>query len=330
VNDAAGSRRVGVIAGPTASGKSTLAEKLVGPCNAEIVSADALQVYRGLDVGTAKPSCAARQKFHYHGVDILPADGGCTAGMFAEFAQTAIATIHGRERLPLLVGGTGFYVDAALGRLEALPPSLPAWRRALEVVAERRGLETTHAWLHRLDPDRAAAIEPRDRQRVVRALEIVMRMGRSVAEVSAPALRATDAEVVFVGLRWPREELYRRIERRVDQMLAAGWLNEVQRLLAAGLRPTHRAMQAIGYRDLCAVAAGEITVEAARDQIARDTRRYAKRQITYFQRWPVHWIDLEIGESPDLPAVVEAAQGELTGRQGLARSESATDRVRAT
>jgi tRNA dimethylallyltransferase len=300
-----------VIAGPTASGKSALAETLVELCNAEIVSADALQVYQGLDLGTAKPSPHEQRKYRYHGVNILPPDGSCTAGMFAQVAQADLATIHARGRLPLLVGGTGFYVDAALGRLEALPPSLPAWRRAIELMAERHGVATAHTWLRRLDPDRAAAIDPHDRQRLVRALEIVMRTGRSVAEVSTPALRATDVDVAFVGLRWPREELYRRIDRRVDQMLGAGWLEEVEGLLKAGLRPTHRAMQAIGYRDLCAVAAGRITIEAARKKIARETRRYAKRQITYFRRWPVHWIDLHPGESPDDAAVVDAARQQL-------------------
>jgi len=300
-------RRVGVIVGPTGCGKSTLAEHLVERCDAEIVSADALQVYRGLDIGTAKPGKDALARYRYHCVDLLAPDERSTAGSFAVSARAAIAAVLGRARLPLLVGGSGFYIDATLGQLDPLPSSLPAWRVALETVAERRGIAVMHGWLGQLDPDRAADIDRQDRQRTLRALEIVLRTGRRVAALNAQDPPPEQFTPVFIGLRWPREELYRRIDKRVDQMLRSGWLDEVERLMAGGVGRELHAMQAIGYRDLSAVVAGETTVDAVRPKIARETRRYAKRQMTYFRRAPVSWIELGPGDSASDDRVVATA-----------------------
>lgn len=308
--------RIGVIVGPTACGKSTLAERLVERCDAEIISADALQVYRGLDIGTAKPSGEARARYRYHCIDLYAPDERSTAGTFALAARAAVADVLQRGRLPLLAGGSGFYIDATLGRLDPLPRSEPAWRVALETVSERRGVAVLHGWLGRLDPERAAAIDKQDRQRVLRALELVLRTGRSVASLGADIASPEQFDPVFVGLRWPREELYRRIDDRVDRMLASGWLGEVEDLLEHGVDRDLHAMQAIGYRDLCAVAASETTLDEARSKIARDTRRYAKRQMTYCRRWQMHWIDLVPGESSGDERVVRAAEALLLAAPG--------------
>ncbi len=304
-------RRIAVIVGPTASGKSALAERLVERCDGEIISADALQVYQGLDVGTAKPTVAARARYRYHCIDLYGPDMRSTAGTFAVAARRAIDDVLNRGHMPLLVGGSGFYVDATLGRLDALPASDEAWREALEAVAARRGVAVMHGWLARLDAERATAIDRQDRQRTLRALEIVLRSGRRIADLNSDGAAAEPFDGVFIGLRWPREELYRRIDARVDQMLRSGWLEEVQGLRQRGVSRSEHAMQAIGYRDLCAVAAGEATLDAVRPGIARDTRRYAKRQITYFRRWPVSWIDLQRGDGPADDRVVGEAEALL-------------------
>lgn len=306
---------VGVIVGPTASGKSGLAEALVDRLNAEIVSADALQIYSGLDIGTAKPAPEAQRRYRYHGVDIAAPDDRFTAARFAEFAQRAFAEIRERDRLPLLVGGSGFYVDAALGALDPLPESQPAWRQVLERLWHERGAAWTHRWLTVLDPRRAARIEVSDRQRTLRALEIVLRTGRPVAE--AVSERKSDAvafAAIFVGLAWPRAQLHERIERRVDRMLAAGWLEEVRGLLAAGVPEDAHGMQAIGYRDLAQVVTGKLELAAARERIVRDTRRYAKRQITYFRRRPTDWLELGAGKASSDPDILQFAAAALTRR----------------
>jgi len=223
-------------------------------------------------------------------------------------ARAAITDVLERGRLPLLVGGSGFYIDATLGRLDPLPASDPAWRASLEAVAARRGAAEMHGWLARLDPERAGGIDRQDRQRTLRALEIVLRTGRRVAELGAQVAKVEQFEPTFVGLRWPRAELYRRIDARVEQMLRSGWLGEVERLQKQGVGRDAHGMQAIGYRNLCAVVAGETTLDAARPRIARDTRRYAKRQMTYFRRWPVGWIDLALGDASGDERVVQAAE----------------------
>jgi tRNA dimethylallyltransferase len=300
--------RVAVICGPTAAGKSRLAERLAERVGGAIVSADALQVYTGLDIGTAKPSPSDQARYRYHCVDLYGARDRCTAGTFARAARQAIAGIRATGRLPFLVGGSGFYIDATLGRLESLPASDRAWRQALELAAARRPTGSLHRWLRRLDPRRAEAIEPHDQQRVLRALEVVLRTGRRMPQRSPDAAARPQGYVpIFIGIEWPREELYRRIGERVDRMLRDGWLEEVERLLAQGVRRDDHAMQAIGYRDLCAVVAGERSLEEARDTIARDTRRYAKRQMTYFRRWPVTWLRMSGLTDPGDDAPLQAA-----------------------
>ncbi len=298
-----------VVVGPTAAGKSTLAETLAQSLDGQLISADALQVYRGLDIGTAKPDATARARVAYHCVDVLDPGDRCTAGDYARRARAAIAQVQQQGQWPILVGGSGFYVQATVCGIKPLPASDPDWRRVLEQVRSRLGAAGLHGALARLDPDRAAQLEPHDTQRVLRSLEVVLRTGVRVADLVGdrpPASLGEAAQedpnalsaplpgdVVWLGIDWPRQELYARIERRVDSMLAAGWLEEVQGLLESGLRPEAHALQAIGYRELSAVARGEADMAATRDSIVSATRRYAKRQLSWFRRiQQINWTTL--------------------------------------
>lgn len=282
-----------VIVGPTAAGKSGLAEALAQRYDAELVSADALQVYRGLDIGTAKPPAEVRAAVRYHGLDLYDPADRCSAGRFGRWARQTLEEIRSRRHRAILVGGSGFYVRAVLEPLDAMPPSDPRWRRALSALSEDRGVAELHRWLLRLDPGRAGRIDPADRQRLLRALEVVLRTGQRAADrptaphVGAPVPHAT------IGLRWERGALVRRIEERVDRMLAAGWNTEVGDLLAAGIPEQAHGLQAIGYRELLAHRRGEATLEETRAAIVLATRRYAKRQMTWLRRHgDAAWIDL--------------------------------------
>ncbi len=292
-----------VLVGPTAAGKSALGERLAELLGGEIVSADAFQVYRGLDVGTAKPSPAVRRRIRYHCVDLLPPTARCTAAEFARLARAAIERIRARGRVPLLVGGSGFYVEVTVDGLTPMPASDARWRDALERVCARRGVAWMHAALARLDPEWAARIGLHDRQRVLRAMEVLLRTGRRLRQLRArrrPAgLEPLGGPVVWLGLNRPRPILHERIERRVGAMLAAGWVAEVERLLAAGVSPRAHAFQAIGYREIVAHLVAGVPLEVTRERIVAATRRFARRQLTWLRRnrriewWNAEEVDAE-------------------------------------
>ena len=289
-----------VIVGPTAAGKSALAESLALTFGAELVSADALQLYRGLDVGTAKPTAQVRARIPHHCVDVLPATGRCSAGEYAVLAREALEDIRRRDRMPVLVGGSGFYIRAALSGLDRLPRSDPAWRKALEIMLHRHGPEHLHRMLTALDPDWAGQLAARDRQRCLRALEVVLRTGRRRRQLVRAGRDSPPApgRTLWFGVTLPRAELRSRIERRVDRMLAAGWTVEVESLLGAGVPVDAHALQAIGYRDLVDHVSGAVPLSVARERIINGTRKYAKRQLTWFRRLPqVKW--WQLGEAPD-------------------------------
>lgn len=310
-----GEPRVLVIVGPTAAGKSALAERLAGVLPADLVSADASQVYRGLDVGTAKPTPRDRVRHRYHGIDLRSPTRRCTAGAYARWARHRLRTISAAGRLPILVGGSGFYVQATMGGLDRLPSSRPAFREGLQRWAEAAGLARLHGALAVLDPAWSADLDPNDRQRVIRALEVVLRTGRRRAQLRASrgsTARPLQADTLWVGLDWNRAELARRIEARVDEMLGTGWIDEVRCLLDAGVEADSHALQAIGYRQLVEHLRGGLPLDQAREQIVDATRRYAKRQMTWCRRWPhVRWWRIE--RAADIPHVhdaVEAAAGD--------------------
>ncbi len=316
-----------VVVGPTAAGKSTTAEWLAEKLAGELVSADALQVYRGLDIGTAKPTAAARARCAYHCLDYLDPAQRCSAGAYAATAWQAIDQIRARGRLPILVGGSGFYVQAVVEGLDEAPASDPTWRRVLGRLRDRRGIERLHRDLARLDPASAARIGSRDAQRVLRALEVVLRTGKRMTDTAekGSGQRLGTAEAVWLGVTWPREVLYERIARRVDEMLASGWIQEVEGLLAAGVPPDAHGLQAIGYRQLASVCSGRLDLDGARDEIVRATRRYAKRQLAWFRRWPqIRWLEHRSGEDPG--GEVERERVECLARELLADAANGAHR----
>jgi tRNA dimethylallyltransferase len=284
-----------VLLGPTASGKSALALALAAETGGEIVNADALQVYRGLDIGTAKPSVEERRRVPHHLVDVLPPEASLSAGEFARLAAEAIAGIRERGRIPFVVGGSGLYLRALLGGMSPMPDVPPALRRWLRRETERSGLSSLRRWLRLLDPLTAARTTEGDTQRTLRALEVALAGGRPQPWwIARSPFGDAAPHAIRVGLTLPRAVLYDRIAGRVSAMVAAGWVGEVDALLKAGLDPGLPAFQAIGYRQLAQHLRGEIDLDQAVEETVRATRRFAKRQLTWFRKEPnVAWFDAQ-------------------------------------
>ena len=285
-----------VLVGPTAVGKTAVAVRLGALIPIEVVSADSRQVYRGLDIGTGKPSAEERAAVPHHLLDVVDPGERYHAARFRTDARAAIAAIHARGRLPVVVGGTGLYVRALLKGLTPAPPADPALRAELEAIARTEGAPALHARLAALAPDVARRLHPNDRVRVVRAIEI-HRGGDAAPATGADgdwggATRAW--RLVLIGLGRERAALNRAIAVRARAMLARGMMDEVERLLAAGHDPERPPMDGIGYRPLALAARGRLPVEEALRLMVRDTTRYAKRQMTWFAREPeIRWIDVD-------------------------------------
>lgn len=286
--------RLLVLAGPTASGKTGAAIALARELPLEIVNADSMQVYRGMDIGTAKPSRRERDEIPHHLIDIVEPDEGYSAGRFVEDAGRAIREIRARGRFPLLVGGTGLYIRALVRGLDPLP-SDPDVRERLARRWEDEGGGTLCAELRRTDPESAVRIHPADRLRVLRALEVAEITGApaSARRTSWSAVGGA-RRVLFLALRAGREELYRRIDDRVDGMVRSGLLGEVRGLLSRGYGPGLRSMQALGYRHVISHLLGDVPLERSVRAMKRDTRRYAKRQLTWLAgEEGVRWIEAD-------------------------------------
>ncbi|HYG65571.1 MAG TPA: tRNA (adenosine(37)-N6)-dimethylallyltransferase MiaA [Thermoanaerobaculia bacterium] len=275
------------ITGATATGKSALALALAERLGGEIVNADALQAYRGLDIGTAKPSPDERRRVPHHLVDILEPDERYSAGEFARRAAEAIADIRGRGRLPIVVGGSGLYLRALFEGISPVPSGDPETREALRRRLEEEGLPALVAELRRLDPATAARLAPGDTQRVLRALEVAQVSGKPLSTwITQQPFGTQRIAARRVGLTLPRAILYDRIARRVARMVQGGWVEEVAGLLAQGVSPGVPAFQAIGYRQIVRHVQGEWSLEQAVGETVRETRRFAKRQETWFRKEP--------------------------------------------
>jgi tRNA dimethylallyltransferase len=275
--------RLIAVVGPTGSGKSDLALRFAERVPAEIVSCDSLQVYRGLDIGSAKAPAAAQQRVPHHLLDLVEPDQAFSAAEYAVVARQAVAEVQGRGRLPLVVGGTGLYLRALLlGLFEGPSRDEDFRRRALE-IAGRFGDARLHRVLARVDPEAAARIHPRDRVRVVRALEVFRATGQPLSEHHRAKPPSSLGAVCVLGLALDRGELRRRVEARTRSMLEAGLLAEVRGLLGRGYSPSLRPLQAIGYRQAVAAVQGTMAVEDAERDIVAATMQYAKRQMTWFR-----------------------------------------------
>ena len=275
--------RVVCVVGPTASGKTALGLEVAEALGGEIVSADSRQVYRRLEIGTAKPSAAERARVRYHCLDLVDPEEAFDAARFRAAAAAAIADVERRRRVPVVVGGTGLYVRALLGGLCPAPPRVPVLREALARIARAEGAPALHRRLGMLDPASAARIAPRDAVRSVRALEVALTTGRRLSEwQAAHGFRDAPYDALVIGLARPADELAARIEARARAMMAAGLLDEV-RALGAWVPTDAPAFRAVGYREMLACATGELDVEAALAAMVRATRRFAKRQRTWFR-----------------------------------------------
>ena len=272
------------IVGPTASGKSALALRLSRERDGEIVSCDSQQVYRGLDIGTAKATEEERREVPHHLIDVVDPDDVFSAVEYARRARSALADISGRDRLPVVVGGTGLYLRALLEGLFDGPSRDEETRRRLEELAERFGDTRLHRLLRHVDPEVAARIPPSDRVRTVRALEVYRVTGRPMSEhhrKGSEPLRGY--RVLTLGLAPDRTKLRRVVEERTCSMLERGLVDEVRGLMDRGYGPELRPLQAIGYREAVAVVRGEMTRDEAEAAIVTATMRFAKRQMTWFR-----------------------------------------------
>lgn len=283
---------VTVIVGPTASGKTGLSLMVAGRVPAEIVSADSRQVYRGMDVGTAKPDPEARRRVRHHCIDIADPSEAFNAGMFAEAGRAAVADIQSRGRLALAVGGSGLYLRALVDGLFDGGFRDHGLRDRLNREAAESGTAALHDRLRAADPESAERIHPNDLKRIVRALEVAELSGRPMSRMQREETRPADFNSLWYGIRWPREDLNRRIDDRVDRMMETGFLEEVRGLLTSGLTAEDPAMDALGYRELTAHLQGRLTLDDAVEEIKRRTRQFAKRQMTWFRPDSrIRWFD---------------------------------------
>ena len=290
------------ITGPTATGKTRLAVGLCLAPGGEVISCDSMQLYRGMDVGTAKVTPAETRGVPHHMIDVLDPAEPCSVGRFCEMAEPIVRDVLARGRVAVLCGGTGLYMDAlVLGRRFAPGPGTGK-REMLEALADREGIEAVQAMLRQFDPDSAERLHPGDRRRIIRAVEVYLETGRTITEHDRLSRLAPPSyEPVWIALNYVnRSALYRRIDRRVDEMLENGLESEIDRLLAAGIPPEATSLQAIGYRQLLAARRGEMTRDEAVEAVKRLSRNYAKRQLTWLRRNPaLHWIELPDEPDPD-------------------------------
>jgi tRNA dimethylallyltransferase len=286
------------VLGPTAAGKSDLALRLAGELGGEIINADSMQLYRGMDIGTAKLTVAQRQGVPHHLLDVWDVRYPANVAEYQQMAREAIAEVTARGRVPILVGGSGLYLRAALDDLN-FPGTDPVLRERLEAELAARGPAELHARLATLDPGAAAGILPSNGRRIVRALEVIELSGQPFT-ATLPRYESLYPSVQ-IGLRVSRAELDRRIAVRVAQMWRAGLVGEVRGLERAGLREGRTASQALGYAQVLRALAGEWDEDEAREQTVKATRRFARRQEAWFRRDPrVVWLDA--GPGADLPA----------------------------
>jgi tRNA dimethylallyltransferase len=287
------------IVGPTASGKSALAVWIAQQLSAEVLACDSTQLYCGFDIGTAKPTLAERHGIAHHLIDVLSQGEAATAGGYRQMAVAVLGDLRQRGRLPIFTVGTGLYLRALLEGLSEVPQRSEELRERLRNGAVEHGSGYLHRIVQRLDPQAAKKIAPADEQKLTRAIEVCLLAKRPLSDVHRTGRAPLEGwRVLKIGLMPPREALYERMHARTDAMLARGWLDEVRSLLTTGVDDHAKPFDFIGYRELRAVLRGETTLEQARAAIQQATRRYAKRQLTWFRKEAgVHWLQ-SFGDDP--------------------------------
>lgn len=283
-----------VLVGPTAVGKTRYSLEIAETFQCEILSGDSMQVYRGMDIGTAKATPEERKRIPHHMIDIVDPDEPFSVSEFQRMARAKIAEIHERGKLPFLVGGTGLYVEAVCYDFSfGGTGENRAFREAMKQKALAEGTAALHRQLAEVDPESAKRIHPNDLRRIIRALEVYEQTGVPLSQTFRKGEKKSPYELCVIGLHMEREKLYRRIEERVDRMIEAGLVQEVERLLAQGVPEDAISMQGLGYKEIIPYLRGEQTLEEAVAILKRNTRRFAKRQWSWFRRMPdIIWIDV--------------------------------------
>lgn len=296
-----------LIVGPTAVGKTELAIQLADRLDGEIISADSRHFYRGMDIGTAKPTRKEQRRVPHHLIDIANPDEILSLAVFQQLAREAIADIHTRNKIPFLVGGTGQYIRAVTEGW--IPPEVKAderLREELGKIQDEKGTDWLYAKLKSLDPAAAEKIDPRNVRRTIRALEVILTTGKKFSEQRGKS--ESPYHLISIGLTRPRPELYQRVDQRIDMMFASGFLEEVKRLLSRGYSPSLPTMSAIGYRECVRVIQGELTEEQAKAEIRRATRIFVRRQANWFKASDpnIKWFRVEEGVATAIESYIRA------------------------
>ena len=281
------------VVGPTASGKTRLAVELAKALNGEVLSCDSMQIYRRMDIGTAKPTPEETQGVPHHMIDVIGPEEPFSVGRYVEMADPILQDILSRGKTCVLCGGTGLYVDSLMAGRTFAPYPETGRRQELEAMADREGIEAVLEKLRAVDPDSAERLHPGNRRRIIRAMEVYLETGKTITQHNLETQAVPPKyHPLWIGLDFTdRADLYRRIDRRVDLMMEDGLLDEIQRLLSEGVPPTATSLQAIGYKEPMAALRGEMTMEEAVEKVKQESRRYAKRQLTWFRRnKEIHWI----------------------------------------
>ena len=283
-----------IIAGPTASGKTALSVNIAKALGGEIVSADSMQIYKYMNIGTAKPTEEEKQGIPHHMMDFLEPSVNFSVADYCEMAKKVIEDIDSRGKIPVMVGGTGLYIDSlAVGVDFGESDGDEDLRCELEALAEKEGNEAVHKILAEIDPETAEKYHPNNLRRIIRAIEVYKTQGVTVSE-KAKEEKTSPYDAVYFCIDWDREVLYDRINRRVDIMVEDGLLDELKDLLSRNIDPKCTAMQSIGYKEFYGYLNGEMTLGEALDTIKQSSRRYAKRQLTWFRRnKDIHWLKPE-------------------------------------
>ena len=287
------------IAGPTASGKTALAVELAKDLSGEVVSCDSMQVYKRMDIGTAKPTEEEMQGIPHHMIDVAEPDEDFSVSRYCCLAAPIVDNIVARGKTAIIAGGTGLYMDSLIRGNAFAPFPSTGVRERLETQADSEGMEFMLNWLRSVDPESAARLHLSDRKRIIRALEVYLETGQTITEHNRKTQQIPPKySPLWLGLDFAdRAELYRRIDRRVDMMLEMGLISEIQGLLASGIPPRCTAMQAIGYKEFVNALNGEETIAQAAEEVKKASRHYAKRQLTWFRRNPkLHWLKRQTGE----------------------------------
>ena len=288
------------IAGPTASGKTALAVELAKELNGEVVSCDSMQIYKGMDIGTAKPTQEEMQGIVHHMIDVAEPDEDFSVSRYCAQAAPIVDDIVARGKTAIIAGGTGLYMDSLIQGNDFAPFPATGVRERLEQEAEAQGIQVLFDRLAAVDPEAAGKLHLSDRKRIIQALEVYLETGETItAHNRKTQLIPPRYSPLWLGLDFEnRADLYGRIDRRVGLMLEQGLIAEIQGLLAAGIPPKCTAMQAIGYKEFVAALKGECTIGEAADQVRQASRRYAKRQLTWFRRnKKIHWLTRKEGQS---------------------------------